>query len=162
MVNTKAKKKPAKAEKKAVQRIAAKAPRKVAKASKAASSKSKIGHNSGVNAPLVKLFQEYERLEANKKEITKAQSDIRARAKDEHGVAKKNFTHEVALRKLDEAVRVEFEQGQKDLQNMLGYQFSLSLLKEQAEDENNEYDESAPVGNRDVEDENQFDSEELH
>lgn len=160
-MKTKAKKKPAKAEKKAVQRVSAKAPRKVAAKASAAPRKSKIGHNSGVNVPLVNIFVEYERLDANIKEMNKAKSDCRARAKEEHGVAKQNFTREIALRKLDESVRVELEQGQKQLQEMLGYQFTLSLLKQEADEEDGEYDEGATA--RDVEDENQFAAEsELH
>jgi uncharacterized protein (UPF0335 family) len=153
-----AKKKPVKAEKKAVQRpklkLAKNASRSAKRAARPARSRGE-GHNSGINAPLVKMFEEYERLDANKKEITKAQSDIRARAKDEHGVAKKNFTHEIALRKLDSAVRVEFEQGQKDLQEMIGYQFNLALLNQEgSEDEGGDHDDSAPVGDHDVEDQN--------
>lgn len=98
--------------------------------------KPQIGHNSGaqVNKPLVKIFEKYEALENNKKEINKAQRDLKAAAKSEHNVQTKNFTAEVALRKLDQDVRVQFEQGQKDLQSQLGYQFALGL----AEDEEGE------------------------
>lgn len=158
-----AKKKPVKAEKKTVQRPKLKLTKSASRKAKASPrvARGAAGHNSGVNTPLVTLFDEYERLDANKKEITKAQSDIRARAKDEHGVAKKNFTHEIALRKLDAAVRVEFEQGQKDLQDMLGYQFSLEILQQQGGE--GESDDSAQVGDHDVEGQNaEAASSELH
>lgn len=93
--------------------------------------KPQMGHNSGahVNKPLVKIFEKYESLENNKKEINKAQRDLKAAAKSEHNVQTKNFTAEIALRKLDQDVRVQFEQGQKDLQSQLGYQFALGLTE---------------------------------
>jgi uncharacterized protein (UPF0335 family) len=96
----------------------------------------KIGHNSGqFNAPLAKLFTDYERLEANKKEIGKAQRDIRAKAKEEFGIQIKNFSQEIAMRKLDPDVRIQFEQGVQDLKGMLGYQFAFNIASPKKEGE---------------------------
>ena len=120
--------------------MSGKKPKKVVKlpAPKRAKKKAKanIGHNSnsGVNKPLIKIFEQYESLAKNAKEIGKAQRDLKAKAKEEHGVQTKNFTAEIALRKLDSDVRTQFEQGQKDLQDRLGYkQLELALDGDEAE-----------------------------
>lgn len=88
-----------------------------------------VGHNGGkVNKPLVKMFDDYAKMDEDKKQISKAQRDIRARAKEEHGVNKDVFGHEVKLRKMASDARVMFEQGHADLKESLGYQHVLPGL----------------------------------
>jgi len=89
----------------------------------------KEGHNSGVNAPLVGIFDEFMDLEEKKKELAKAQRDLHARAKTEFDVQSAVFSHEIRLRKLDRDVRIQFESGHYDLKDMLGYQASLDLAE---------------------------------
>lgn len=95
------------------------------------------GHNSAghVNKPLLKLFDEFEKMNSNKKQITKAQADIKAKAKEQFGIQKDVFDHEIRMRKKESAARIQFEQGHNDLKGQLGYQFALELAKPQDEDE---------------------------
>lgn len=102
---------------------------------KVAGAAPQAGHNSGtVNKPLIAIFEEYELLEENKKQISKAQADLKAKAKEEHSVQKTNFMDEVKMRKLDAAVRAQFEQSRADLKVMLGYQFALNLVAKPEDD----------------------------
>ncbi len=93
-----------------------------------------IGHNGKVNKPLCALFDKYAAMDADKKAIGKAQRDIRAKAKEEHGVSKDVFAYEVNMRKKAPDARVMFEQGCLDLKDALGYQHVLPGLLEDGED----------------------------
>lgn len=126
---------------KATKAVKAKAPAKT-KAPKIVRNKGEtkaaggIGHNSGeVNKSLVVLFDDYAALDEQAKEIAKAKRDVRAKAKEEHGVLSSVFNHEVKLRKLDRDVRVQFEQGHNDLKGMLGYQLTLDLIAQERKDQ---------------------------
>ncbi len=86
------------------------------------------GHNSGeIDAPLQAIFDEYKRLEADKKVIAKAQAELKARAKEMHNVPKENFAHEIKMQKLELARRVNFESCATDLKSRLGIQLTLDL-----------------------------------
>lgn len=87
----------------------------------------RAGHNSGVNPQLQELVQEIIELDEKKKELAKAQRDLRNRAKTEFGVLSTVLAHEIKLRKMDQDVRIQFESGHHDLKEMLGYQASLDL-----------------------------------
>lgn len=139
---TKAKSK-SKEKKSAAKKKSAPKQRKVSLVRSAGESKSSIGHNSGkVNKPLVQLFEDFAHLDEQKKEISKAQRDIRSRAKEEFGVQSSVFNHEVKLRKMDTDMRVQFETGHKDLKDSLGYQFALELAANDEETEEQEENES--------------------
>lgn len=99
------------------------------------------GHNSGgeVNEALREIFSDYFKAEQDKKAIAKHQRDLRAKAKEEHGVTSDNFTHEIRLQKWDNDRRVMFETGANDLKGMLGIQLSLNLLNGE-DDEDSEDD----------------------
>lgn len=102
------------------------------------------GHNSGqINDALVQIFTDYEALEANKKEISKAQRDLRARAKSEFNVQTNVFSDQIRKRKMDADVRAQFEHGVKDLEDMIGYQMSFDLASEEGDDgEGNDIEET--------------------
>lgn len=106
-----------------------------------------VGHNSGeVNKALAVLFDDYAALDEQAKEIAKAKRDVRAKAKEEHGVLSSVFNHEVRLRKLDRDVRVQFEQGHNDLKGMLGYQLTLDLIAQEREAQENEEGQNGGSG----------------
>jgi hypothetical protein len=85
------------------------------------------GHNSGVNPQLVEIFTLDAEYQDKIKELNKARRDLRNRAKTEFNVLSSVYQHQVKLRKMDRDVRIQFESGTHDLQNMLGYQASLDL-----------------------------------
>ena len=103
------------------------------------------GHNRGqVNEALQEIFSDYRKMDEDKKAISKAQRDLRAKAKDEHNVSSANFNHEVKLQKLDSDVRVMFETGAHDLKQMLGIQLSLDLASDHdGDDEDDDADPDA-------------------
>lgn len=82
----------------------------------------------GKNPAFIELMEKHELIDENKKQCTKAQGDIRARAKEEMCVSSKVFMLQVAMRKLDPDVRKQVEQGIMDTNVMLGYQFALALV----------------------------------
>jgi hypothetical protein len=94
------------------------------------------GHNSTglINEPLLQIFTDWEALELQKKEITKAQNQLKAKAKTEHNIPKMNFAQEIRLRKMDSEVRAHFEATQKDLQVAIGYQMALDIAIPKAEE----------------------------
>lgn len=104
------------------------------------------GHNSGEKIPaLVELMDEDIALDLKKKEIGKAQRDIRNRAKNEFGVLAWNWNHEKQMRKVDKDVRIQRESGSVDLKNMLGFQIELDLKPDTVErTENQLADPGAP------------------
>lgn len=83
-------------------------------------------------------------MEADKKAIGKAQRDLRARAKEEHGVDKEVFSYEVRMQKKEASARTMFEQGCIDLKDALGYQHTLPLLLEEGEGEEDAGDDQQP------------------
>lgn len=99
-----------------------------------------IGHNGQINKPLAQIFANYASMDEDKKQISKAQRDLRAKAKEEHGIDKGVFAHEVRMMKMDKDKRVMFEQGHADLKNMLGYQFALKLNAEDSEEGDDDQD----------------------
>lgn len=107
------------------------------------------GDNS-VNKPLVKIFDDYAQLDKSKKEIAKAQRDLRAKAKESHGVQSNVFNHQVKLRKMASDVRVQFEQGINDLNEQLGYQFTLGLIEAEKTENVDQGDPTLPVGDIDT------------
>ena len=116
------------------------------KPSKKASKKSKverlpkseaagIGHNKGqINKDVEKQINSYMRMEEDKKQISKAQRDIKANLKEKHGILSSVLSHEIRMRKMEAAARVQFEQGHADLKDMLGYQFTLPIMEGEDED----------------------------
>jgi hypothetical protein len=86
------------------------------------------------------MFAEYRRIEDNKKELSKAQRDIVARARTEFNVSSAVFKHETRLQKMDEDVRAGFEHGHADLKGMLGIQLVLALDAPLGEDEDEQED----------------------
>ncbi len=111
------------------------------------------GHNGAVNKPLQKLFASYSDMEKDKKQISKAQRDLRAKAKEEHNVDKEVFMHEIKMQKKAPDARVMFEQGHADLKNSLGYQHVLPLLEGDGEEEQHEEGAPETVDERGGEDE---------
>lgn len=108
-----------------------------AKKSSSKSVKSKVkgvGHNSHKNPAVIKIFDEYISIDEKKKEMSKHQRQIKARAKDEFGISKRNFDHEIRMQKMDEGARAEFEVGSQDLKGMLGIQLSLNLVSPDNDD----------------------------
>lgn len=95
------------------------------------------GHNAkgAINEPLKQLFTDFEALEEQKKQISTAQSQIKARAKTEHNIPKTVFSAEIRLRKMDADVRAHFENNLKDLQNAIGYQMALDLAANSNEEQ---------------------------
>lgn len=137
--------KPEKATKKSKksEKVVAMKPSKKSRKADAAHAPAGKGHNRGnINEDLKELFTDYMKMEEDKKAISKAQRDLRARAKEEHGVTSDNFNHEIKLQKWDNDRRVMFETGAGDLKNMLGIQLALSLNNPN-EDED-EQEEGAP------------------
>lgn len=100
---------------------------KVAKAAKKPQEAVAAGHNSGTNPTLVEIFTLDAEYQDKIKEMNKARRDLRNRAKTEFNVLSSVYQHQVKLRKMDRDVRIQFESGTHDLQNMLGYQASLDL-----------------------------------
>ena len=96
-----------------------------------------IGHNSQEIPELKGMMDEYLASCERQKAEAKLQRDIRNRAKTEFGVLSSAWAHEVRLRKMDEDVRVQFEEGHKDLKCALGYQLPLF-----ADSEYEEHDET--------------------
>lgn len=96
-----------------------------------------LGHNGGTDA-LQQIFTDYAHLEENKKQLSKAQRDLRAKAKQEFNIASSVFAHEVRLQKMDSDVRIQFEEGHAGLKEQLGIQFTLGILgdDEDGEQEN--------------------------
>lgn len=98
------------------------------KAKKAAPSTPQSLVALGKNPAFIKIMEEHELYDENKKQLSKAQRDLRAKAKEEMGVSSKVFMLQVAMRKLDPDVRKQVEQGIMDTNVMLGYQFALALV----------------------------------
>lgn len=92
-----------------------------------ANSLSRAGHNSGAIPELVKLKEEFLALDEKIKALGKAKRDIRNKVKQEYSVLSFNWNEEIRMAKLQNDVRIQYESGRKDLQNMLGYQASLDL-----------------------------------
>lgn len=88
---------------------------------------SRAGHNSGAIPELVALLDEFLALDEKIKALGKAKRDIRNKVKGEYSVLSFNWNEEIRMRKLQSDVRIQYESGRKDLQNMLGYQASLDL-----------------------------------
>lgn len=88
-----------------------------------------IGHNSNgqVIPGVVKKVDELIALNERKKEIGKAERDIRNSLKTEFGILSGPLAHEIRLRKMDSDVRVQFESAHKDLKIALGYQPELDF-----------------------------------
>lgn len=89
-----------------------------------------VGHNSGngeVVQGLVDVINEILTLDEKKKEISKAQRDLRNKAKTEFGIMAGPLAHEIRLRKMDRDVRIQFESSHHDLKVMTGYQLALDL-----------------------------------
>lgn len=115
-----------------------------------------IGHNSNgqVIPGVVKKVDELIALNERKKEIGKAERDIRNSLKTEFGILSGPLAHEIRLRKMDSDVRVQFESAHKDLKIALGYQPELdfagtvptqaSLKAQPAEDELRKFSVDAP------------------
>ena len=100
---------------------------KIVKAAKKPQEAIAAGHNSGTNPQLVEIFTLDAEYQDKIKELNKARRDLRNRAKTEFNVLSSVYQHQVKLRKMDRDVRIQFESGTHDLQNMLGYQASLDL-----------------------------------
>lgn len=94
-----------------------------------------IGDNGRINKALVKIFEQDDKMDEDKKQINKAQRDLRAKAKEEHGIDKAVYMHEKKLRKMDNDRRIMFETGCADLKDALGYQFSLTLADPSEQDD---------------------------
>lgn len=142
----KAKKATAKPKKAKGLKLATNKPAKPKKEKAASAPKIKQNHNGGVNTELVEIFDNYAQLDKDKKEISKAQRDLAASAKEAHGVTKANFMHEVKMRKLASDVRLQFEQGIEDVKSATGYQFTLDLLAKQRAEEDARAAEAAEQG----------------
>lgn len=98
------------------------------------------GHNSGQKNPgknpaLIIIFEKTHRLIADRKQINLAIRELRADAKKTHNVSSGAFNDELRLQQLDKDVRIQREQGLRDLQHMLGtgFQLALDLAEENAE-----------------------------
>jgi uncharacterized protein (UPF0335 family) len=103
------------------------------------------GHNivkGEYNEALVEMFEEHEALNENKKELSKAQRELRSKAKEQFGVSSAVFNHLIKLRKMDTSVRVDFENSVEDTKVMLGYQASLDL-EDPNEDHGDDPEEAA-------------------
>ncbi len=112
----------------------AKKAKKPSKVTKLKNNVAGVGHNGKINKPLQKIFTDYAAMDEDKKAIGAAQRDLRAKAKEEHGVDKGVFSHEVRLQKMAADARSMFEQGHSDLKDSLGYQHVLPLLEGDEED----------------------------
>lgn len=86
------------------------------------------------NPQLLQFIESYERLEEDKKELSKAQKDIINTIKTQFGLQIGVVRHHLRLRKMDEEVRVAFEHGVQDMGVMLGVQLSLNLVVPPEED----------------------------
>ena len=88
-----------------------------------------IGHNhtGEKNPEAIKCLEELMGFQVQKKAIAKAERDVRNRLKTEFGILASSVAREVALRKLDEDVRVQVETNHEDFKKMLGYQPSLDF-----------------------------------
>lgn len=86
------------------------------------------GHNSGEAIPALRgIIDEILAFAEQKKNIAKAERDLRNRAKTEFNVLSSVLAHEIRLRKMDNDVRIQFESGHHDLKVMTGYQQELDL-----------------------------------
>jgi len=93
------------------------------------------GHNSNLVIPeLVDMMTEDLALDEKKKEITRAQTDIRNRAKTQFGILKATWQREKQLRKMDQEVRAQLEINHAELKGMLGYQETLQFDTTKKED----------------------------
>lgn len=100
-----------------------------------AKQRASMGHNSGLINPVIqKLYTDYEQIEQNIKALNKDKKALRVKAKEEFGVATRVFSIELSMRKLDENVRAEIEQGHADLKCMLGYQMALNFADQNAKE----------------------------
>lgn len=102
-----------------------------------------IGHNGKINKELKKIFKDFGDLDEDGKAIAKAKRDLRARAKEEHGILSSVFNHEVKLQKMDSDARVMFEQGHHDLKDMIGYQMALALNEDRDDEDAPDPEEAA-------------------
>lgn len=130
--------------------VAKKAASKKAKAKPAKAKKSRVvplrqsaervaraGDNSEINQPLVDIFDEDDHLEEQQKMIGKQRRELRAKAKEEHGISSDVYQHQKKLRRMEAARRVQFEHGCVELNEQLGYQFTLDMVGDGSDDNAN-------------------------
>lgn len=79
----------------------------------------------GINTVLKDMVETYLKYEEDKKLINKAQREIRAKAKEEHGILSSVWSAEIRMRKMDPDVRIQYETGLEDFKVQLGHQFDI-------------------------------------
>ncbi len=72
----------------------------------------KEGHNSQLmNERVQEIFDEFMKLEEDKKEITKHQRELKAKAKLEYGILSDVFAHEIRLKKKEKRRKKKEKRG---------------------------------------------------